>query len=372
MSSKNADMSTWVFGGVLFLVGVFLLIGLVIVNSRADDVPTSGTVNNADPTVGALTLNDIDTNGAFGVGNGTLTVTPSTTSLTSEFANWETYGIATDTNGCEDMTTGGVVTGTLCYDDNLGDAIPCYEQTGVGEVCEVYDNVNCFAPEACVFDTLGTLNACSGAGDNDIAVTCAYSVPNWFTETESDANAGWIGLVTVQDTNLGAGDADITFDADPVAAATYCVAQGSVIDFGALTVGENYIGANSAAVPCDIICGGNVACDADIFIDSDAGAPVVATLDCDQGNDIDESQIRWDNVDYDNSGGFTHADMPNIMSGTTAYNIGDNDGAGLGGNAVQSSGAPTTDSTLYFSLDVNEGGGTCTTTTTFTTTQSLD
>ena len=111
MNSKNLDMSTWVFGGVLVLVGIFLLIGLGIVNSQADDVPTSGDVGNADPAMGAQTLS-LSSYGADIAGD--MSPDPSTTSGVQLNTPHYFYGVASDTNGCEDLTNAATISGVLC------------------------------------------------------------------------------------------------------------------------------------------------------------------------------------------------------------------------------------------------------------------
>jgi len=131
---NNSNALTWVLGGALLLIGLFVAILLVSVNSQADSVTTQTVVTNVAPTVDTLVLKD---NGATVAASGTLTLNAGTTeAVTITGTVSDDNGVATsfasgdlaDLEGelyVTSLGVGGCASGTT--DNNS-----CYFTNGVG------------------------------------------------------------------------------------------------------------------------------------------------------------------------------------------------------------------------------------------------
>ena len=178
--TDNSNALTYVLGGALVLIGLFVVILLVSVNSQADSVSTSTTVTNVAPTVDTLVLKDNGTTVAL---NGTATLNAGTTETMT------LTGTVSDDNGVSTSLAAGdlakikaslYVNGTSCTASASGDKNNCYYQDDV--------TANC---------VLGAVT-----DSTTIAYTCTFT-PDFFADSTSiggTSPAGkWTSWVYVED-----------------------------------------------------------------------------------------------------------------------------------------------------------------------------
>jgi hypothetical protein len=183
--THNSNALTWVLGGALVLIGLFVAILLVSVNSQADDVPTTTTVTNAAPTVDTLVLKD---QGVTVTAGNNLTVESGTTESVT------ITGTVSDDNGVGTSYANGdlqAVEGSLFLTTGVA-------QAGCDTGGEADDN-NCYYAASC---TLG-----GQVDTTTINYTCTFNV-NFFADASvtggSAATDTWTASVRVTDDSSSA------------------------------------------------------------------------------------------------------------------------------------------------------------------------
>lgn len=364
MDQNKGELTSWFFGGVLFLIGVFVIVGLVIVNSQADDVDTETTIANSAPELTGFTYS---TAGAYGADlGGTLTPTAATATDTPNVTRIYAYGTVTDNNSCYEVTSGQALTDlqfSLCLDAD-GDAL-C-DATGT-DYCDLgdadpddcyYTNLAGAGSGACSFDD--TTDACTdviGDGsDTSVQVSCYVDVNNYMEATDTGIGQ-WIGKIRLTDSQGGdlyhdpASFADTVVDSASVVSAVFCDgAPENTLDFGAIGAGDKYAENNSSGLACTVACTGNIACDTQL---------VASAMTCDGFGSIPSTNVAATLTNAAVHSSFTALDLSQDFELTDDAD---------GDNVPSSATGGTTEDILYFSVDVPTTGvqGTCTGTVTFT------
>jgi hypothetical protein len=316
---NNTKAVHWILGVALLMIGVFVVVALVMVNSQADDVATDVSIDNISPSVDSIFVSDgqYDLVDDYGGAGGTIT------GLTAGGATtYHVNGVVSDENG----------------DDDIYKVSAVLYQTDVVQTC-TDDNNSCYSDDTdsnCTIDTT--------YGDSTEAkFDCALDVYFYAVATEAGANASWDTWTVYVEVE----DDDASTDTDTLSkemGSMLGLNIPSTIDFGTLalgaltTSGNNYemsieqYGNKSADV---LLSGTALTCDG-----SDAGIPM--------GN------VKADIVDIGHDQGGSQ------MSGTPSdMNL------GIGERTID--GTPKT-KILYWNIAIPATGveGECTGTTTIT------
>ena len=206
----NTKAVHWILGVALLMIGVFVVAALVMVNSQADDVTTSATIDNVAPSVDNVYLND-DGSASDTYTSGTVTLSAGTTKT------FHIAGIVSDTNGDEDISKVAVE----------------FYRTPVGSGCSA-DKNDCYKDDT---DTNCSLN--SAYGDSTQAFfDCTFSLEHYAdaTDSESDNYSGssWTAWVRVIDNDTTT-DTDSTTTTD--IATLRSLSIPATISFGTMALG---------------------------------------------------------------------------------------------------------------------------------------
>lgn len=172
--NHNQDSMHWVMGGALLLIGAFVAIVLVMLNSQADNVNTSANVNNVAPTVvdvymttGADFTQSDNTGGNGGaidlVANGIKTV--------------KVTGTVEDLNGAADIQTVSLA----------------FYNSAQAPSCSV-DSNNCYKVNNCQTQAGPTLD--------QLDFNCTVNLAHWTDSSVAggpDATKEWVVSVDVKD-----------------------------------------------------------------------------------------------------------------------------------------------------------------------------
>ncbi|MDP3970206.1 MAG: hypothetical protein Q8P90_00740 [bacterium] len=174
MDEANKNKSTyWILGAALLLIGVFVAVALVMVNSQAVGVSTQVSIGNQPPTVSShvcRTGNDT---------NYTTSNCPNPLQLTDGLTTKYSFqGIVTDPNGASDIT-------------GVKESV---RRTALGGGCTP-DNNDCYIVDPCTWDT--------GYGTTDQAsFKCSINMDFYADSTESGGvypADTWTATVVVSD-----------------------------------------------------------------------------------------------------------------------------------------------------------------------------
>lgn len=179
--NHNQDSMHWVMGGALLLIGAFVAIVLVMLNSQADTVGTNTNVGNISPTVvdvymttGADFTQSDNTGGNGGAidlnagGMRTLKIT----------------GTVEDLNGAADIST---VTATFYHSAQAPSCTP--------------DQNNCYRVPGCATS--------AGPTGDQLDFNCPINVAFWADSTQAggpDATKDWIISIDVKDVDNTGGN----------------------------------------------------------------------------------------------------------------------------------------------------------------------
>lgn len=243
----NSNALTWVLGGALILIGIFVAILLVSVNSQADSVTTQTSVTNAAPTVDTLVLKD---NAATVAAGGTLTLNAGTTETVT------ITGTVSDDNGVSTSFAAGDLSdieGEL-YLTSLG-AGGCASGTT--------DNNGCYFTNSAGNCSLG-----STVDTTTINYTCSFSMQYYADGTLTGATApadSWTSSIKVIDDSSSSATATQTFEVGTLLA----LSIPGTIDYGTLAREQSTTNTNNQAMTitqygndgADVeVSGGNMTC----------------------------------------------------------------------------------------------------------------
>lgn len=210
VSNDNSNALTWVLGGALMLIALFVVILLVSVNSQADSVSTTTTVTNVAPTVDTLVLKD---NGVTVAANGTLTLNAGTT---------------------ESVT----ITGTVSDDNGVSTSFALGDLTSIKSSLKLTsatctsagnnDNNNCYFTDSAGTCTLGAV-----VDTTTINYTCTFS-PQYYADGSMTGAAAptdtWTATVIVTDDSTTTGTSTQLFEIGTLLA----LSIPATIDYGTL------------------------------------------------------------------------------------------------------------------------------------------
>lgn len=224
--SKNASSLHWVLGAALLLIGLFVVVALVGVNSQADNIDTQTTITNEAPTVVDVFIN-VSAYTFSNTNSGaitTSTITPAVGATVTINVN----GSVHDPNGASDIT---LVDGT-------------FYRSGVTSACSV-DNNDCYKDAAC--STQADTRS-QNPSNEYLDYTCGpYNITYWADSTDAGGAyvaQNWVAGVGVQDNALGT-DLDETTTREMATSADLLIGANT-IDYGTLakgvstTAGNNY------------------------------------------------------------------------------------------------------------------------------------
>lgn len=186
MAENNSHSMQTVLGVALLLIGVFVVGSLVMINSQADSVTTSGSITNASPTVTSTYINSASgvLANSFGQDDNGITLTAGSTKVV--YINGE----VSDSNGRDDISKVDVV----FHNPNAG-----------GSNCSA-DKNDCY-----ILSSSGGSPACtlSDGGTNlKKNYACTLTLQYWADATDSEAatNGAYKAFVTVTDVDTATGN----------------------------------------------------------------------------------------------------------------------------------------------------------------------
>lgn len=195
MAQDNSNALTWVLGGALGLIALFVVILLVSVNSQADSVSTSSSVTNVAPTVDTLVLKD---NGTTVSGGGNLSLNSGTTETVT------ITGTVSDDNGVSTSFANGDLASVTASLFNTSVTI-----TSCDSVPE-RDNNSCYFGVSDTDCVLGSVT-----DSTTIAYTCTFSMQYYSDSTSTggvDPSDTWTAYVKVTDDSASTATSTQTFE----------------------------------------------------------------------------------------------------------------------------------------------------------------
>jgi hypothetical protein len=161
----NTKAVHWILGVALLMIGVFVVAALVMVNSQADDVTTSASIDNVAPTITSVFTSDAqyDLTDDYGGDGGTLTgiVNAGTT------GELHINGVVADTNG----------------DDDIASVAVKFYRSAMGGSCSAGDDNYCYIDDTdsnCALDT-------TYGDDTQAKFDCQFNI-NYYADA-TDANS---------------------------------------------------------------------------------------------------------------------------------------------------------------------------------------
>lgn len=310
MSQGNNSTAHWLMAGALGLIGIFVIIALITVNSQADTVSTNTNIDDVQPTVDSIFVSSSANAKADTWNDGSIELTSGTT--TTIHIN----GTVADNNGYQDITN---VEATFYHDDGVR-----------SESCSA-DNNNCYKVANCTLSS-GTLNA--------IDYNCQMDL-QFYTDSTMAGGAGagndWRVFVSVTDGDDGAvTDDTLTKDVNTLLS----VNIPNSIEFGTLAIGSKTTAANNQVMVIEQR--GNDRADLEIEGNS---------LVCSVRGSIPNGNIEFGLTDVAHSDA-SMTDVPNVGSST-----------GLSTNLpYATAGTVPVQDDVFWNIEIPNGGveGTCT------------
>lgn len=335
----EANNSThWVLAGALLLIGVFVIVALVMVNSQAQDIASDADVNNSAPVVVDSTLdnNNVHPSHVNFYGGGTINdLAPGGT------INRWVVGQVSDANGAIDIT------------DNGGVSLVAFEDSQTTNVCSDNGGYTCIVVASC-----NIVNVSGNTADYD----CPVVLPSFMMSTDGNGE-GLEGHVWRFEVKVSDGTASTTLNTLTKEVATTAAIQhvGSV-DFNTAFGGNFTVGdatATGTNVDVTVNQAGNDNLDLDIFlddVDNDAAGPNVngdGVMACSQLGGIAASQLKYSLTDQD-WGGATSNFVMGVATNPTDL------AADISYETAQSGGGSTSD-IVSFNIQIPSGvKGACT------------
>lgn len=205
------------------LIGVFVIIALVMVNSQADSVSTTTVVGNVAPTVESVFISSTANAKVDSYAGGAIN------DLTAGGATTiHINGVVQDLNGRDDIT------GVSASFRRSGIALnTCDNDAGVADAP---DNNNCYLVPTCTL----TNNANTDQKEYDCAIAIQYYA-DATDAVSANAAENWVVLVDVTDGTASAQDTSLTKEMETMMALTI----PSSINYGTLALGATTSAANN-------------------------------------------------------------------------------------------------------------------------------
>lgn len=273
---QESKILHYVLGLSLVMIAVFATGALVMVNSQADSISTSASVNNVAPTVSTVYLSSSANGGVDSYAGGTINdlVAGGTRTI-------HVNGIVEDANGNADITG---VSGK-------------FYRTSLGSSCSTSDN-DCYVNASCTTDTSGGVTA------TQKRYNCSY-VLNYYIDSTSAGGEfsadNFTAAITVTDAaSASATDSALTKEVQTLLALNI----PGTINFGSFALGAATNNTNNAEMV--IAQNGNDAADVEVSMAS-------GSLTCDATGTIPRGNIQWSTTDVSHGAGGT-----NGLTGTAA------------------------------------------------------
>lgn len=310
MSQGNNSTAHWLMAGALGLIGIFVIIALITVNSQADTVQTNANIDDVQPTIDSIFVSSSANAKADTWNDGSIELNAGTT------LSVHVNGTVADNNGYQDITN---VEATFYLDDGVRD-----------ETCSA-DNNTCYKVANCTLSG-GNLNAI----DYNCQMDLQYYTSSTMTGGENEGD-DWRVFVSVTDGDDGAvTDDTLTKDVNTLLALNIPTS----IDFGTRAVGSKSLAADNREMVIEVR--GNDRSDVEI-----EGNPLV----CSVRGSIPNGNIEFGLTDVDHSD-VAMTDVPNVGAST-----------GLSTNTpYATSGTVPVQDTIYWNIEIPNGGveGECT------------
>jgi hypothetical protein len=325
----NTKAVHWILGVALLMIGVFVVVTLVMVNSQADDVTADVTISNVAPSVDSVFVNDAeyDMVDDYGGPGGALSGVISAGSTGTFHVN----GVISDENGIDDIE--GFSVDFTRFDLTLEEEESCFddEDTTPTFCYHNYDDTNCT-----IDDTYGD--------STQARYDCEFTI--WYVIHATDANADvysadyWELEVAVEDEE----DVDEEYYALEMET-VLALDIPSTLSFGTLALGESTTTGNNQEM--SITQYGNDDADVQVSMSDD--------MDCDGSTtDIPKGNVEWSLTDVA-SGSGTYLTSSSV---DTSFNL----------VAVATVDQVPLSKILYWNIAIPDTGveGTCTGATTIT------
>lgn len=211
------------------------------------------TVSNVTPTITAATISILDTDN---VGNLTLAV-PQATS-----GPFKVSYVVVDDNGCQNASSTSEI---------VSSAMSIYRSGATCAASSDYNSNSCYASSSplftpfysCALDT--GLNACSGATDTDVGVTCTFSL--WYNSDATDVGSqfaaqNWLAAVRSTDDNASSSAITVSSSGNDLSQFLAFDVSTTTVAYGALQPGET---TTPLVANTDLKAIGNVGLDEDLY-----------------------------------------------------------------------------------------------------------
>ena len=319
-ADQNKNSLTWVLGGALVLIGIFVIVGMVLRRSQADDVETTTTVPNVDPTISSVYISSSADGGADSFGSGINLTTGGTKTI-------HVNGVVEDLNGAADITNVNV----MFYRSDVSGGAACTD-----------DNNDCYKNWTC--------DTAAGSTSNRLTYNCPIALQYYTDSTDGSgpngvAGTNWIARVAVTDGSATTTNSTNTVEVNTSMALTI----PTTIQYGSLALGAETTDSNNQEM--SIVQNGNKVTDVEVS--------TAAAMTCARGT-IPIANQEWSLTDVSYGSG------TDLSSSAADTNI------GINTNVDDSDGSATNPSdgtrSIYWNIAIPSSGieGSCTGTTVIT------
>jgi hypothetical protein len=263
-TKSSMENLRWVVGAALILIGVFVVIALVMLNSQAVNVSTSATVNNVLPTVSSVFMNTVSGTLADNTGGIGGSVTLTAGANTAYYFN----GVVTDQNGDADIDHVEIT----------------FKRNGAagGYACTA-DKNDCYKVNPCTLDT-------AYGSATEAKYICQVNLAYW---TDSTSAGGpylsdyW--FVEVRAYDEGGFGSDVSLTKEIATLLALNIQAPAVVDYGTRPLGSTTTAANNTQLTYQQY--GND--EADVEVSS------AAAMSCSVRGTIPVANQQWSLTDID-------------------------------------------------------------------------
>jgi hypothetical protein len=215
------------------------------------------SVSNQTPSISAAGISLLDTDN---VGNLTLTV-PQATS-----GPFKVQFVVADNNGCLNASSTSEI---------VSNVISVYRSSATCTSGSNYDSNNCYASSSPLFTPFyscaidSAVNACSGATDSDVGVTCTFSL--WYNADATDGVSSatsvyfadnWLAAVRATDDNASSSPVTVSSTGNELTSFLAFDVSTTTVAYGSLQPGET---TTPMIANTDLKAVGNVGLDEDLY-----------------------------------------------------------------------------------------------------------
>lgn len=224
-TQNTSSVYHWMLGGVLIVTILFVIIAIVVINSQANDVTTSVTIGNVDPTVDTIFVSNSPNGSSNDFGAGIILYPGTTRTI-------HVNGHVSDENSVSDINDSSI--SVTFYQSSVSGGANC---TPANNTCYVVAGNDC---------TLSNINATTRA--YNCPVPMHYYANN--TQTGTYAADDWLVSVTVTD-NSGPSSASLGTTSGVTGIEVNSLVALSIpdmIDYGTIELGNETSNTNNMSM----------------------------------------------------------------------------------------------------------------------------